>query len=179
MEENNSALERERRLNVDLLNSIFPADIAQDLWLGRQVETREFQVSLTVLFVYLRRFGYTGHLQNITMLFSDIVGFTAICSKCSPMEVIQMLSNLYTKFDRQCGLYDVYKVRKSNIYFLMDKMDNQILLKVETIGDAYCVAGGLHRSTVTHAQQIAWMALAMMDWAQQVNTPLGEPIKVI
>ncbi|XP_026691493.2 guanylate cyclase soluble subunit alpha-2 isoform X1 [Ciona intestinalis] len=133
LEENNNALEQERRLNVDLLYSIFPVDIAEDLWLGKQVKARQ--------------------LQNVTMLFSDIVGFTSICATCTPMEVISMLSNLYVLFDKQCGIYDVYKV--------------------ETIGDAYCVAGGLHRATDTHAHQIAWMALFMMNCAGTVYTPTG------
>nr|CAB3251390.1 guanylate cyclase soluble subunit alpha-2-like [Phallusia mammillata] len=133
LEENNNALEQERRLNVELLYSIFPADIAENLWLGKQVKARQ--------------------LKDITMLFSDIVGFTSICSSCSPMEVISMLSNLYVQFDRQCGIHDVYKV--------------------ETIGDAYCVAGGLHCQTKTHAHQIAWMALFMIRCAQTVYTPTG------
>uniref|UniRef100_H2Z229 guanylate cyclase n=1 Tax=Ciona savignyi TaxID=51511 RepID=H2Z229_CIOSA len=138
LEENNEALEQERRLNVDLLYSIFPVDIAEDLWLGKQVKARQ--------------------LQNVTMLFSDIVGFTSICATCSPMEVISMLSNLYVLFDKQCGVYDVYKV--------------------ETIGDAYCVAGGLHRQTDTHAHQIAWMALFMMNCAGTVYTPTGLKISM-
>lgn len=92
------------------------------------------------------------------MLFSDIVGFTAICSQCSPMQVITMLNELYTRFDYQCGELDVYKV--------------------ETIGDAYCVAGGLHKESDTHAVQIALMALKMMELSDEVMSPHGEPIKM-
>ncbi|XP_005727089.1 guanylate cyclase soluble subunit alpha-1 [Pundamilia nyererei] len=93
-----------------------------------------------------------------TMLFSDIVGFTAVCSICTPMQVITMLNELYTRFDHQCGELDVYKV--------------------ETIGDAYCVAGGLHRESDTHAVQIALMALKMMELSNGVMTPTGEPIQM-
>ena len=39
----------------------------------------------------------------------------------------------------------------------------------ETIGDAYCVAGGLHRKINTHAQQIAWLALRMISGETQRN----------
>lgn len=49
---------------------------------------------------------------------------------------------------------------------------------METIGDAYCVAGGLHRESDTHAVQIALMALKMMELSNGVMTPTGEPIQV-
>lgn len=51
-------------------------------------------------------------------------------------------------------------------------------MQIETIGDAYCVAGGLHRPSPTHAHQIAWMALFMMKCASTVRTPHGHEIKV-
>lgn len=50
-------------------------------------------------------------IDDVTMLFSDLVGFTAICSSCTPLEVINMLNSLYTQFDHFCGVLDVYKVR--------------------------------------------------------------------
>lgn len=51
-------------------------------------------------------------------------------------------------------------------------------VQVETIGDAYCVAGGLHKESDTHALQIALMALKMMELSDEVMTPTGEPIQV-
>lgn len=53
-----------------------------------------------------------------------------------------------------------------------------LCLQVETIGDAYCVAGGLHKESETHAVQIALMALKMMELSNDVMTPTGEPIQV-
>ncbi|KAG9480011.1 hypothetical protein GDO78_011819 [Eleutherodactylus coqui] len=132
------ALEEEKKKTVDLLFSIFPGEVAQQLWQGQTVKAKKF--------------------NNVTMLFSDIVGFTAICSHCSPMQVITMLNELYTLFDFQCGELDVYKV--------------------ETIGDAYCVAGGLHKDSETHAFQVALMALKMMELSDEVMSPHGEAIKM-
>lgn len=51
-------------------------------------------------------------------------------------------------------------------------------IQVETIGDAYCVAGGLHKESEMHAVQIALMALKMMELSDDVMTPTGEPIQV-
>lgn len=138
LEHAHQALEEEKKKTVDLLCSIFPCEVAQQLWQGQIVQAKKF--------------------RNVTMLFSDIVGFTAICSQCSPLQVITMLNALYTRFDQQCGELDVYKV--------------------ETIGDAYCVAGGLHRESDTHAVQIALMALKMMELSNEVMSPHGEPIKM-
>uniref|UniRef100_A0A8C9S112 Guanylate cyclase soluble subunit alpha-1 n=1 Tax=Scleropages formosus TaxID=113540 RepID=A0A8C9S112_SCLFO len=138
LEQAHRALEEEKKRTVDLLFTIFPGVVAQKLWQGQAVQAKKF--------------------DNVTMLFSDIVGFTAICSVCTPMQVVTMLNELYTRFDHECGELDVYKV--------------------ETIGDAYCVAGGLHKESQTHAVQIALMALKMMELSDEVMTPTGEVIKM-
>lgn len=62
-------------------------------------------------------------------------------------------------------------------YFLLYYKIN-FHVQVETIGDAYCVAGGLHKESDTHAVQIALMALKMMELSDEVMSPHGEPIKV-
>ncbi|KAJ8403565.1 hypothetical protein AAFF_G00348910 [Aldrovandia affinis] len=138
LEQAHQALEEEKRKTVDLLFTIFPGEVAQQLWQGQHVRAKKF--------------------EGVTVLFSDIVGFTAVCSRCTPMQVVTMLNELYTRFDHQCGELDVYKV--------------------ETIGDAYCVAGGLHKESRTHASQIAFMALRMMELSNEVTTPAGEVIKM-
>lgn len=49
----------------------------------------------------------------MTILFSDVVGFTSICSQISPMEVVCMLNAMYTKFDQLSERHGVYKVSKT------------------------------------------------------------------
>ncbi|XP_054929748.1 guanylate cyclase soluble subunit alpha-2 isoform X2 [Dermacentor andersoni] len=138
IQEANLAVEEERQKNVDLLHLIFPPRVARKLWLGESMEAQQH--------------------DQVTLLFSDIVGFTAICSTATPMMVINMLNALYTQFDQFCGELDVYKI--------------------ETVGDAYCVASGLRKQVHTHAQQAAWMALKMMAAAGQVHSHDGKPIQV-
>ena len=95
----------------------------------------------------------------VTILFSDIVSFTNIAAAVQPMQVVALLNQLYQRFDRLTSAHDVYKV--------------------ETIGDAYMVAGGVPEVTSAHAQNVADFALAMITDAQTVMSPASKkPIQV-
>ncbi|GLC45221.1 hypothetical protein PLESTM_001703800, partial [Pleodorina starrii] len=111
--------------------------------------------------------------QMVTILFSDIVGFTAFSRQVPPLTVMRFLNELYQKLD---ALLDIYKV-----------------YKVETIGDCYVVAGGLVRydedglCTVLpegevdelHAVRVMEFAKAMLRASREVALPTtGEPVQV-
>ncbi|NXH75527.1 GUC2C protein, partial [Hydrobates tethys] len=83
--------------------------------------------------------------EEVTIYFSDIVGFTTLCKYSTPMEVIDMLNDIYKNFDHILDHHDVYKV--------------------ETIGDAYMVASGLpKRNGNRHAVDISMMALDILSF---------------
>lgn len=141
VEEGHEAVSKERKKNVSLLQLIFPDEIAEKLWLGKQVDAQSF--------------------SDVTMLFSDIVGFTSICSTASPLQVISMLESLYKIFDEFCGIFDVYKV--------------------ETIGDAYCVAKGLegrNSNSRYDAAKVAFMAMKMIETCSKHVAHSGKNIEV-
>ncbi|KAJ1486161.1 adenylyl cyclase, partial [Baffinella frigidus] len=95
--------------------------------------------------------------QAVTILFSDIVGFTDISSRNKPQQVCNMLDELYTCFDTISSFFDVYKV--------------------ETIGDAYMIAGGIVGDLSKHATAVADMAFAMHAGAKLISAPhTGEPL---
>ncbi|RWS20904.1 retinal guanylyl cyclase 1-like protein, partial [Leptotrombidium deliense] len=79
----------------------------------------------------------------VTIFFSDIVGFTTISAFSEPMEIITLLNDLYTIIDNT--------ILHRNVY------------KVETIGDSYMLVSGLPNRNCDHAQQIATIALEILD----------------
>lgn len=94
-----------------------------------------------------------------SVLFADIVGFTALTATKTPEETITMLNDIFSEFD--------------------DLIEKTGLEKIKTIGDAFMVAGGIPDYREDHLEQIANLALAMQQTIRDHFTGIyGVDLKV-
>lgn len=125
-------LDAEKKRAQELLHQMLPYEVALQLQRKETVAAEFF--------------------ESATIFFSDIVGFTTMSSKISPIQVIEFLNKLYAFFDDCLDIYDVYKV--------------------ETIGDAYMVVSGIPVSNGNrHALEIALMALDLIARTMTFSIP--------
>ena len=91
----------------------------------------------------------SNYYDNVTILFSDIVGFTKFSSSHKPEEVVGLLNDLYSSFDDLTHKYNIEKIK--------------------TIGDGYMLASGVPAVNDNHAQNMADMAMAMFESLKEFN----------
>jgi len=84
------------------------------------------------------------HYSEASVLFADMVGFTPLSAQLPPVEMVELLNEVFSFFDSLLDKYSVEKIR--------------------TIGDSYMVASGVPRGRIDHAQALAYMALEMRDY---------------
>jgi class 3 adenylate cyclase len=130
------ALEEER--SERLLLNVLPAPIAARLKAGEAVIADAF--------------------PDVTVLFADLVDFTRSSRRISPAQVVAVLNELFSVFDRLTQHHG--------------------LEKIKTIGDAYMVAGGLPTPRPDHTQAVAELALAIREEVTRRVDPSGQPLQV-
>ena len=127
----------EQERSEGLLLNVLPAPIADRLKQGEEVIADRF--------------------PEVTVLFADLVDFTASSDRSSPERVVRVLADLFTAFDRLAARHG--------------------LEKIKTVGDAYMVAGGLPVPRPDHAEAVAEMALAVREEAGRHRDPAGRPCR--
>ncbi len=119
----NLKVEDSLRKTRELLYKVFPRQIADELSTQGQSEPQ--------------------HFDEVTVLFTDFVGFTKTAESMSPRELIADLDRYFLAFDKllgECGME-----------------------KLKTIGDAYMAAAGVPQPRGSHAIDAALFALGLRD----------------
>jgi class 3 adenylate cyclase len=115
-------LTEEKQTSERLLLNVLPGPIADRLKTGENLIVDRFDA--------------------VSVLFADIVGFTAMSARTSPEALVTMLNALFSSFDQLA--------------------EHHGLEKIKTIGDAYMVVAGIPQAVADHANAITAMAIDMI-----------------
>jgi adenylate cyclase len=126
-------LEREKERSESLLLNILPQGIINRM---RSGET-----------------AIADQVDEATILFCDVVGFTTLSEGLTPGRTIDFLSKIFSAFDRLAADFKVEKIK--------------------TIGDAYMVAAGIPEAQPDHADRIAALAPRMLEAVAAVAAATG------
>lgn len=138
VEERTAELKYQQKETERLLLSILPESIAQRL--KRNPET------------------IADSFAEVTVLFADLVNFTAHSHQISATETVSLLNQIFSAFDQLAEEFQ--------------------LEKIKTIGDGYMIAGGLPAPKADHAEAVAEMAIAMQKVVTKFQYPSGEPFEI-
>jgi class 3 adenylate cyclase len=94
------------------------------------------------------------HYDAATVLFADLVGFTARSAVMAAADVVTLLDQVFSAFDRIA--------------------DAEGVEKIKTIGDAYMLVGGLPKPRPDHLAAVARTALALRDEVARLATLPGQ-----
>jgi guanylate cyclase len=127
------SLELEQARSDKLLLNILPAAIAERL------KANDMRIA--------------DHYESVTVMFADLVSFTQMSEKMPPLQLIDLLSQVFLRFDQLAEKYHVEKIK--------------------TIGDAYMVISGAPVVCADHAHRIAAMAIEMQSALNDVAIKTG------
>jgi adenylate cyclase len=133
LQQEKKLLEAEQEKSERLLLNILPQPIAERLKRGEHTIAERH--------------------TDVTVMFADLVDFSTLANHTDAQELVALLNDLFSRFDRLAGGYG--------------------LEKIKTIGDCYLLVGGLPVPSPRHATDVAEMALAMLVALADLNRERG------
>jgi class 3 adenylate cyclase len=131
-------LQNEQEKSEKLLLNILPQPIADRLKKGERT--------------------IADYFPEVTVLFSDLVGFTELSTGISASTLVKKLNRIFIAFDRLTEKYG--------------------LEKIKTIGDAYMLVGGAPTPRSDHAEAVANLALEMLKTLNELNKGMHDHFKI-
>lgn len=141
-------IDNQRRISESLLLNILPDTVAKEFRKKGAVEPK--------------------YLEDVTIIFTDFVGFSSSTEKLAADELVQMLHEYFSAFDEIVARYG--------------------LEKLKTIGDSYMCAGGLPERNPSHPVDAVMAAMEMVrvvtersaagkhNWAIRIGIHTGHVI---
>jgi len=136
----------EQKVSERLLHNVLPHAIAERLKGRPEVMADAFTEVIADSF------------PEVTVLFADIVGFTEFSEGVSAEVLVDVLNDIFTRFD--------------------SLSDHRGLEKIKTIGDSYMAASGLPIPVADHAERAAHMALDMLEVMGQFNAQSPHQLEI-
>ncbi len=134
LEERHHQVEKQKQVSESLLLNILPAEVADELRSKGMVSPKYF--------------------EDVTILFTDFVGFTLATEKLAAEELVELLHDYFTAFDQIVARYR--------------------LEKMKTIGDSYMCISGLPARNPAHPVDTVLAAFEMLH-AVEERAKRGRP----
>ena len=131
-------IEKQKQFSEKLLLNILPAAVADELKVRGAVSPKYF--------------------EDVTILFTDFVGFTKTSEKMSVEDLVHLLHDFFTSFDHVMKKYN--------------------LEKLKTIGDSYMCAGGIPNKTSSHPVDAVLAAFDIVEAVAQCNQRSRYPFAI-
>lgn len=131
-------IERERQRADELLQNILPEAIARRLKDGAH--------------------PIADHHDGVTVLFADVVGFTALSTRLPAAKVVELLDEVFHRID--------------------DIVDRHGVEKIRTVGDAYMAVAGAPKARPDHTEAIAEVALDIVAALEAMAGETATPIEM-
>jgi class 3 adenylate cyclase len=136
--EKTELIEQKSQENERLLLNILPGAIAERLKKGEQ--------------------SIADGFAEVTVLFADVVGFTAFAARTPATELVSLLNDLFSRFDAISQKHGVEKIK--------------------TIGDCYMAVCGLPKPRPDHARAMAETALDLLRVLEEFNRQRGTNLQI-
>lgn len=87
--------------------------------------------------------------KMVTVLFSDVMGFSTLTSKDNPDRLVDDLDKFFFKFDQTVKKYNIQKIK--------------------SVGDSYMCAGGIPKKNRTNPLEVVLAALEMQQYIEELK----------
>lgn len=161
-------LQVEEQLKIDMIHSLMPPEVAKDVMRSRDKDedddnddgrakkknSRSKKVKGEIIF---RSFNMT-QMDNVSILFADIVGFTKMSSNKTAEHLVGLLNTLFGRFDTLCT--------------------NSGCEKVSTLGDCYYCVSGCPKARDDHAVCCVTMGIGMIKVIKEFDEEYNESVNM-